>query len=329
MPDASTPVLSPDDHRPFGAVRSAVSPLGFGGAPIGVLETEHAEAGRVLGGLLDAGVNLIDTAAMYRGSEAMIGRTIADRRDAFTLVSKCGHAIDEVDAPAWSPELIRASVERSLQRLHTDVIDVMLLHSCEQDVLEAGDALGALVELRDAGAIRHVGYSGDGAALTWAASQPDIDVIQTSVSLCDQANIGEGLAVAASHGLGVMAKRPIANAPWKGAGQYEQYANYAAPYAERFVAMGLAEPGALAELGADEAGLDPNDPDRTWPALALRFTLSVPGVSVAIVGTTRHDHVHANLAAAAAGPLPASVFDRMVGRFTAAVSDGAAWPGLR
>lgn len=322
--------LSSDARRPFGPVGRSVSPLGFGGAPIGVLETDQDRTGRLLDRLLDGGVNLIDTAAMYRGSEAMIGRTIADRRDTFVLVSKCGHAIETSDAPAWSPELIRASVEQSLTRLRTDVIDVMLLHSCDLDVLQSGEAIDALVELRAAGSIRHVGYSGDGEALTWAAAHPEIAVLQTSLSICDQSNIRGGLAAAADRGLGVMAKRPLANAPWKGAAQYEQYANYAAPYVDRFVAMGLDQPDALAEIGAAEAGLDPADPATTWPALALRFTLSVPGVSVAIVGTTRDDHVDPNLAAAAAGPLPPAVVRRLQDRFDAgakASEDG--WPGLR
>ncbi|MEM6757586.1 MAG: aldo/keto reductase, partial [Planctomycetota bacterium] len=65
----------------LGKTELSVSRLGYGAAPIGFLETEVAEVGRVLNYLLDHGVNLIDTAAAYRGSEEAIGKTIGERRD--------------------------------------------------------------------------------------------------------------------------------------------------------------------------------------------------------------------------------------------------------
>ncbi len=56
------------EKRTFGKTGLKVSVLGFGAAPIGVLETEQDRVSAILGTLLDQGVNLIDTAAMYRGS---------------------------------------------------------------------------------------------------------------------------------------------------------------------------------------------------------------------------------------------------------------------
>ena len=76
----------------FGRTSLEVSVLGFGGAPIGVLGTEQERAATILNLLLDRGVNVIDTAAMYRGSEAAIGKAIGHRRDEYVLVSKCGHS---------------------------------------------------------------------------------------------------------------------------------------------------------------------------------------------------------------------------------------------
>ncbi|TVQ53968.1 MAG: aldo/keto reductase [Phycisphaerales bacterium] len=297
--------LSLEERRAFGSTGLQVSPLGFGGAPIGLLESEQDAVRQVLNDLLDAGANVIDTAAMYRGSEAMIGETIGHRRDEYILISKCGHAIEETDAAPWSPELIRASVERSLKRLRTDVIDVMLLHSCDLETLKKREALDELMRLREEGKIRFAGYSGDNEAAAWAVTQPDVRVLQTSINLCDQNNIEHVLPAARDHEVGVMAKRPIANAAWKDAEQYERYRDYAQPYVERFKAMGLS----LDLLETD------GDPNLVWPEIALRFTLTVPGVHTAIVGTTRPDRIPANLEAVQKGPLPDQIFEKIRSAF--------------
>lgn len=311
-----------EQYRRFGSTGLRVSALGFGGAPIGVLETEQDEVSRVLSMLLDHGVNVIDTAAMYRGSEAMIGRTLADRRDQFILISKCGHEIEESDAPAWSPELIRASVERSLKRLKTDVIDVMLLHSCDLATLQKGEALGELIRLREAGMVRLAGYSGDNEAAAWAVQQPDVRVLQTSINICDQRNIEQVLPAARKHEVGVMVKRPIANAAWKTVHeQYAGYRDYARPYHERFREMDMR----LEDLGID-AGAK-TDAAALWPEIALRFVLSVAGVHTAIIGTTKPSHVEANLQAAAKGPLPEEVVDRLCQAFRNAPGS-TGWEGL-
>ena len=121
----------------LGKTDLSVSRLGFGAAPIGYLDTEISQTERVLSYLLDHGVNVIDTAACYPGSEEAIGQTVGQRRDDFVLVSKAGHA-SGLDGEDFTPGVIAASIDRSLQRLKTDHLDVCLLHSCGQDVLEKG-----------------------------------------------------------------------------------------------------------------------------------------------------------------------------------------------
>src|SRR5690606_10817433 len=113
------------EHIPFGNTGLRVSRLGFGAAPIGLLETELRQVENVLRFLLDSGMNLIDTAACYRGSEELLGKAVGNRREDFVLVSKCGHA-SGLPTPDWDPKTIRDSIDRSLQRLRTDHIDVML-----------------------------------------------------------------------------------------------------------------------------------------------------------------------------------------------------------
>src|SRR5690606_6490746 len=155
--------------------------------------------------------------------------------------------------------------------------------------LEAGEALGALVRARDAGKIRFVGYSGDNEKAVYAARLPDIRIIETSVNLCDQANIDSVLPVTRQNEVGVLAKRPVANSAWRPVESLPGiYSGYARPYRERVEKMGIR---------ASDLGFHEDD----WPEIALRFTLSQPGVNVAIIGTTNPRNAERNVAAAAKG----------------------------
>jgi len=311
------------ERRTFGRTDLDVSPLGFGGAPIGVLDSGHKQTTAVLNLLLDQGANLIDTAACYYGSEEGIGNAVAGRRDEFVLVSKCGHTVEKDDPRTnFSSEVIRESIDRSLTRLQTDRLDVILIHSCSLDVLKEGSAIDAVVEARDAGKVRHVGYSGDNEAAAWACVHPEIAVLQTSISICDQANIESALPLAIRNNVGVMAKRPIANAAWKTQSQqYERYYNYAKPYHERFEAMGLTHE----MLGEFDFDLSRREGD-LWAEVALRFTLSIEGVHVAIVGTTQREHVLSNLEYASRGRLAEELVEAIRKKFRTA-NDGS-WKGL-
>jgi len=304
------------ETRTFGSTGLEVSVLGFGGAPIGFLEAEQRQVTALLNTLLDEGVNLLDTAMLYMGSEELIGKAVSHRRDEFVLVTKCVNPMDPSPA-AWSADAVAQAVDQALVRLRTDHLDVMLLHSCGLDTLEQGDALGALVRARQAGKIRFAGYSGDNETLAYAAALPDVAVIETSLNICDQANLASGLPKAKERELGVIAKRPLANAAWKDLSEQQgMYTDYAKPYTDRFAAMGLT----TADLGFEGA------PREIWPEIALRYTLSLPGVHTAIIGTTNAAHAKANLQAAAKGPLPQAALDKIRAAFLQAeTASGQPW----
>ncbi len=300
----------------FGKTGLSVSALGFGAAPIGLLKTEQERVASIANMLLDEGVNLIDTAAAYAGSEEALGKAISQRRDQTILVSKCGQKFDDLPGEAWSPETITATIERALRRLQTDHLDVMLLHSCGLDVLQKGEALEALVRAREAGKIRFAGYSGDNETVAYAATLPDVAVVETSINFVDQANIDGLLPLTREHGIGVIAKRPIANAAWKPLDEQPgMYREYAKTYHERFEAIGLR----LEDLGFDAATTD-------WSQVALRFTLSQPGVHTAIIGTTNPDNARHNIAAANQGPLADEILQKIKEAFqTAQSAAGEVW----
>ncbi|HEX6986348.1 MAG TPA: aldo/keto reductase [Planctomycetaceae bacterium] len=279
------------EMRRFGKTGLDVSVLGFGGAEIGYQGVDQETATRLLNAALDAGLNVIDTAECYVDSEELIGNAVSGRRGEFLLFTKTGHA-DGYANPDWSYEGTLATVERSLKRLKTDHVDLVLLHSCGEEELRRGDATRGLQEAKRRGYTRLIGYSGDSAAARYAVESGAFDALEVSVNIADQEAIDLVLPEAVRRGLGVIAKRPVANVAWRSGGQ-PPADTYHHEYWRR-----------LRELDYDFAKGDLDEA----VAVALRFTLGVPGVDTAIVGTTKPDRFGRNAEVVAAGPLPEDRF---------------------
>src|SRR3954467_14980201 len=112
------------EKRRLGKTDMDVSVLGFGGAEIGFENVSQNDVKTLLESALDAGLNVIDTAECYRHSEELIGQTVAHRRRDFYLFTKCGHPKGVESSANWSPASILESIERSLERLKTDYVDL-------------------------------------------------------------------------------------------------------------------------------------------------------------------------------------------------------------
>jgi aryl-alcohol dehydrogenase-like predicted oxidoreductase len=105
----------------------------------------------------DLGINLIDTAPAYGSSEERLGRLLPGPRERWVLGTKVGEEFrDGASRHDFSPEAVRASVERSLRRLRTDWLDLVLVHSdgADLDIIERSGALETLAELKRAGKLR-------------------------------------------------------------------------------------------------------------------------------------------------------------------------------
>jgi aryl-alcohol dehydrogenase-like predicted oxidoreductase len=275
------------ERRQFGKTDMRVSVLGLGGAEIGFDRADDATTKALLNDALDAGLNIIDTAECYHDSEEKIGRALSGRRSEFYLFTKCGHPGGTNTPANWAPESLLGSMELSLKRLKTDCVDLMQLHSCSEDELRKGDVIDALKQMKAKGQTRYIGYSGDAAAALYAIECGEFDALQTSVNLLDQEAIALTLPKASERGMGVIAKRPIANAVWRYASKPEN--SYHVTYWER-----------LQKLKYEFLGPDP----ARIAASALRFTLGLPGVDTMIVGTSRPRRWIENAAIVAQGPLP-------------------------
>jgi aryl-alcohol dehydrogenase-like predicted oxidoreductase len=263
------------------------------------------EAGRLLNAVLDAGVNLIDTARGYGLSEERIGRHLAHRRQDFLLSTKVGYGIPGL--PDWTGPCILAGVDAALGRLRCERLDIVHLHSCPLPILERGEVITALEACAQAGKVGVVAYSGENAELDFALRSGRFGSVQTSLSLCDQGDLSERLPALQARGLGVIAKRPVAGVVWEQAERPEAFAE--GQYWDRWRAMGL---------GPRTDGL-------SWTEVALRFTAHCPGVATSIVGTRDLAHFRQNLAWVAKGPLRPEQLEPLRAAFLA---PGRDWPGL-
>ena len=277
------------EKRQFGKTDMQVSLLGFGGAEIGFEGASPKDVEALLNGALDAGLNVIDTAECYINSEELIGNAVADRRDDFYLFTKCGHEDHEGGkVERWDKPTILASIERSLRNLKTDRLDLVQLHSCSLDVLKKGEVIDALQTARDKGYTRYIGYSGDGQAAKYAVESGAFDSLQTSLNIADQEAIDLTLPLAVKSQIGVIIKRPIANAAWRTGSKPDE--PYHHTYWDRLQVLKFP----LLDLPLAE-GI----------AQALRFTASQPGVCTMIVGTTKPGRWSQNAEILAKGPLSA------------------------
>ena len=281
------------EKRRLGKTDMDVSVLGFGGSEIGYEHASDETAATLLNRALDLGINVIDTAECYRNSEELIGHAIGKRRNEFFLFTKCGHPRGAESAPNWSRDSILESTQRSLKRLQTDRVDVVHLHSCSEAELRKGEAIAALQEARDRGYTRYIGYSGDSNAARYAVECGAFDTLQTSINIADQEVIDVTVPLAQQNKLGVIAKRPIANAAWKNG--HKPIDPYQHEYWERLRKLNY---NFIRDCGLQE-GI----------AIALRFTLTVPGVHTAIVGTAKPERLQENIQLLEQGALEQEQFD--------------------
>lgn len=215
-----------------------IDSIGFGAVKIGrnrgikyphpYALPDDRTAERLLNGVLDLGINLVDTAPAYGISEERIGRFLAHRRDEFRLSTKVGEAFrDGASSYDFSAQGMRQSVERSLRRLRRERLDILLIHSSRDDlrVLLETEAVPTLLALRQEGLARAIGLSGytDAGfreALPWA------DVLMLEYNPSQRGH--EGLiAEASARGIAILVKKGL------GSGQLD---------AEESIAFALSNP---------------------------------------------------------------------------------------
>jgi aryl-alcohol dehydrogenase-like predicted oxidoreductase len=228
---------------------------------------ERAARREVLAGLTAAGASVIDTAPAYRLSEGVIGELLADignRKQAFIAT--------KVSADGGNLAAAVASIEESKQRLRTDVLDLVQIHS-----LNGVDVLFPhLNDLKRKGQIRYIGVttstgSQHDALVSLIKTQP-LDFIQVDYSLGNRAAADEVLPAALEKRVAV-----LVNLPFGGRRDGNLFSRVA----------GADLPDWAGEIGA-----------QSWSQIFLKYVVSHPAVTVAIPGMTKLAHLEDNLGAA-------------------------------
>ncbi len=173
---------------------------------------DDREARNLLDTARELGINLIDTAPAYGTSEERLGALLAGQRDDWVICSKVGEEFEDGESRYdFSATHVRASVERSLRRLRTDHIDIVLAHSDGNDVhnIEHHGVLDTLHELKKEGLIGAVGMSTktvDGGIL--AARQSDVVMVTRHLGYDAEDPV---IDFAGHQGCGVFIKKALAS----------------------------------------------------------------------------------------------------------------------
>ena len=278
---------------------------------LGCMNLSHAygvpppqeQAERVLLAALDAGVTLIDTAALYGfgSNEKLLGQLLKRRRQGFTLASKGGMAgvafADGVKRVIdGRPEAIRRDCENSLRNLQTDVIDLYYLHRWDKKV-PIEDSVGAMSDLVQAGKVRALGLSEVSAiTLRKAHAVHPISAVQTEYSLWSRNAEIAVLTACQDIGAAFVAFSPVArgylcDVPLDLAALDAKDIRRGMPrFAPENYAANLRLMPAFRQLAVDA---------QCTPAqLALAWLLQKASHIIPIPGTTNVQHLHEDLSAA-------------------------------
>ena len=284
--------------RRLGRTELMVSEIGLGAAQIGSDNVSDAQAGTVLNAALDAGITFIDTAAMYGQSETRIGASISARRDAFVLATKCGdfqvtrEGKREI-AKDYSREGVLRTIDASRTKLKMDVIDIVQFHGLPVEGYDPREAFEALLEAKEKGWARFVGVSADGKAAAAAAEEWPLDTQEFTYNILYQESGQDLMPTLREQDMGAIIKRPISNAVWQISDKPEgSFMGGPWDRAQQLPLEELAGGMPLTEF-------------------ALRFTLSNPDVTTAIIGTTNPDHIKSNVAVSDGKGLPDEVVERV------------------
>ena len=255
----------------FGAMR--ITGRGIWGEP-----ADREEAKRVLRRVIELGINLIDTADSYgpEVSERLIAETLYPYPNDLAIATKGG--LTRPGPGRWEPNgrpsHLRAACEGSLKRLKVDEIDIYQLHSPDPKV-PFEESVGALVELKNEGKIRHIGLSNvDLEELEAAEKLTPIVSVQNRYSLLDRTS-EPVLTACSGEGIAFIPWRPIEGGRL------------------------ASETGALAEIVRRHGA--------TSGQVALAWLLAHSPVTLPIPGTSKVAHLEENLGALAVQLAPAEI----------------------
>lgn len=310
------------EYRNLGETGIRVSEISLGtwalGGEWGAVGEEDAYA--ALNRAVDLGVNFLDTADVYGDgrSEKLIGRLLRDRpRDEIFVATKAGRRLDPHTAEGYDHENLSAFVERSLENLGVEAIDLLQLHCPPTEAYRQDSTFEALDRLKEAGKIRHYGVSVEMVEeARMALSYPNVETVQIIFNIFRQKPEEEFFPLAEERNIGILARVPLASGLLSGkmtadrAFPEDDHRNFnregeAFDRGETFSGVNF-ETG----LGAAEELKELVPEGHTLAQFALRWILMHQAVSCAIPGGKNPAQVGDNVAAAGMPPLSEETMQR-------------------
>lgn len=294
--------------RLLGKTGIAVSALGFGSLFASRLGPGFEESKRAVWRAIDLGINYFDTAPAYANSEEVLGAILADVRAPLVLSTKLGGRPTPFE-PQNGQHLLR-SVEESLRLLHREVIDILFIHEPDRPqqynwwtdpAAVQGPVLEVLADLKQRGLIRSTGLGGTTMAeMAHLIRSDHFDVVLTAFnySALFREAAQEVLPEARARNMGIVLGSVLQQGSL--GRRYDEVVRSKPPWLSRARQQQLL---AFYQL-LDDSGL-------SIVELGLRFAISNPDISTALIGPKTAAQVETAIAAAAKGPLPADVRQRL------------------
>jgi aryl-alcohol dehydrogenase-like predicted oxidoreductase len=302
----------PVEYMPLGPLE--VSRVGLGCNNFGG-RLELAGTRAVVDAAIDAGITFLDTADIYGNrsgaaihgrlgaSEALLGELLQGRRDRVVLATKFGGDMGDGASARGAPAYVRLALDRSLERLRTDHVDLLYYH-WPDDVTPIGETVAAMAELVRAGKVRAIGVSNlTGEELDEAARAAPIAALQNEYSLLERGPERELLPRCRALGVGFVPYYPLASGLLTGKYRHGLPPPQGSRWAgEKTMADGTwVSPGVEASQAVfglvDRLAAYAQERGRSVLELAIAGLASQPGVASVIAGATTPAQVRANAVA--------------------------------
>jgi aryl-alcohol dehydrogenase-like predicted oxidoreductase len=304
------------EQRPLGRTGADVSVVGLGTWQLGGDwgDVDDDAAADVLDAALDGGVTLLDTADVYGDgrSEVRIRQALVARSDRPFVATKAGRRADPFEAAQYTPENLRAWIDRSRRNLGVETLDLVQLHCPPTAVYSDQAVYDTLDSFVEDGAIAAYGVSVETVAegLT-ALEHPGVHTIQVILNIFRRKPLEELLPAAAKAGVGILARVPLASGLLTG--KYDENTEFPADDHRNFNRHGEAfDVGETFSGLPFQVGLDAARQvaeiagDAPTAAFALRWVIDQPGITTVIPGARSVEQVRGNIAAADLPPLTES-----------------------
>jgi aryl-alcohol dehydrogenase-like predicted oxidoreductase len=302
-------------YRPLGRTGWNISEIGFGSWGIGGGEwgaTDDAISLAALHEAIDLGVNFIDTADVYGDghSEQLIAEVRKVRSEQLIIATKAGRRLNPHVAAGYNRENLTSFVERSLQNLQTEALDLLQLHCPPSEVYYMPEVFDVLDDLVRQGKVRFYGVSVERVdEALQAITYPSVQSVQIIFNMFRLKPAEQFFAAAREHGVGILARVPLASGLLTG--KFRADTQFSPKDHRNFNRHGEAFDQGETFSGVDyETGLQAVEklrplvpPGVTMAQFALRWILMFPEVTTTIPGAKNPLQAADNVKAATLPPL--------------------------